>query len=406
MLLTLAWRNLWRNRNRTLITMASITGAVLLAVVLDALQKGIFDHLVKNVVGFYTGYVQVHGKGYWAEQTLENSFTLTDSLAGEVRQVPGVAAFAPRLESFMLVSNGEKTKGCMVVGIAPEPENTITRLQQKVVAGQFLKENDNTMLLGEELARQVGAKPGDTLVLLGQSLFGSTAAGKFAVGGLLRFGSPELNTRLVYLSLPAAQMLFDAGQNITSLVISPEKAADFQKVASDLKAILPSANFEVMTWEEKMPEIVQHIKTDTAGNYIVIGILYLLIGFGIFSTLLMMLAERRREFGMLVALGMKRGLLARLVLLESVLVSLVGCLAGLALSIPVVLYLKNYPIRLGDELGKVYEKFGFEAVLPALVKPSVFYNQTIIVLAIALVLSAYPVFHILKLKTAEAMRGG
>ncbi|MFM7401334.1 MAG: ABC transporter permease, partial [Bacteroidota bacterium] len=181
MLFILAWRNLWRNKNRTFITMASISSAVLLSVTLVSLQRGIFDNLIRNVVSFYTGYIQIHGKGYWSDQTLENCLPLTDGLLDSVLATPGVAGVTPRLEAFSLASFGETTKGCMVVGIDPDAENEITRLKDKLISGTYPGKGDNGLMVAEGLARTMGVHTGDTLVLLGQSMYGSTAAGKFAI---------------------------------------------------------------------------------------------------------------------------------------------------------------------------------------------------------------------------------
>lgn len=403
MLLTLAWRNIWRNRNRSLITMASIASAVLLAVVTAALQKGVFDNLIHNLVSLYTGHIQIHKKGYWDEQILDNSFALNDTLQKQVAQIGDLAAYAPRLEAFSLISSGEKTKGGLVVGVSPSDENHLTNLQGKLIKGDFLNENDNRALVASGLAEKLKVGIGDTIVLLTQGFYGSTAAGKFAVGGLLRFGSPELNGQIVYLSLPAAQGWLDAPGMATTLSLTLKNDQALNKIASDLRNTLP-AQYEVLTWEDMMPDIIQHIKTDRVGMYITIGVLYLLIAFGIFSTLLMMLAERQREFGMLVALGMQKVKIARMLLVESVVLTLIGCLAGMALSLPVTWYLTNHPIRFTGEIAKVYEQFGFEAVFPATMEPAIFINQSIVVLTMGLVLSLYPVLKIIKLDPVSAMR--
>ncbi len=210
MLLTLAWRNLWRNRSRTLITMASVFCAVLLAVFTSSLQRGIFDNLIKNVVSFYSGYVQLHSAGYWQEKNLENTFAASDSLLRAVAAQPGVKAVAPRLESFALASSGEKTRGAMVVGILPEAEGRVTSLPSRIVEGVCPDTGQSAALIPEGLAGKLGLGVGDTLLLLGQGYYGSQAAGKFPVAGLLQFGSPDLNQSLILLPLPAAQRLFDA----------------------------------------------------------------------------------------------------------------------------------------------------------------------------------------------------
>lgn len=403
MLFRLAWRNLWRNKNRTFITMASISSAVLLSVTLVSLQRGIFDNLIRNVVSFYTGYVQVHGKGYWKDQTLENCLPLTDSLLRSVQNTPGVAGVAPRLEAFSLASYGEATKGCMVVGIDPESENRVTRLKDKLVSGDYLARGGSGLMVAEGLANILGLRTGDTLVLLGQSMYGSTAAGKFAITGILRFGAPDLNQRLVYLDISAARLMFDTGDGVTSMVVSPANESEFRTLAARLQSSLTDVA-DVMTWEEKMPDIVQHIETDTASMYIISGVLYLLISFGIFSTLLMMLAERRREFGMLVALGMKRGILAQLAVIESVLVAFLGAVTGILISFPVVWYLERHPIKAWGALRETFERFGFEAVFPTVLQADIFISQTAIVLTLALALAVYPAWHILRLNTVQAIR--
>ncbi len=404
MILRLAWRNLWRNRNRSLIAMASVWCAVVLAIVLSSLQKGIFDRLIDNVVSFYSGYVQVHHTGYQAEQTLENSFTLTDSIQQTVLSTPGVAFATPRLEAFALASSGEKTKGCLVTGIDPTREDLVTRLKSKVVAGEYLRDSATTVLVAEGLAKRLQLGLNDTLLLLGQGYYGTTAAGKYRIGGLLHFGSPELNNQVVFLPIALAQHWLDAPGLATTLVISPHDPAATEATADQLRKAL-SADFETLTWQEIMPDIHEHIKTDTASSAIILGVLYLLISFGIFATILMMLAERQREFGMLVALGMKKIQLARMVLFESVFITLTGCALGILVSLPVVWQLARHPIRIGGETAEVFEKFGFEAVFPASLAPSIFWNQAVVVLVIGLLLSLYPVLKVLFLNPVEAMRG-
>ncbi len=403
MILQLAWRNLWRNRNRSIIAMASVWCAVVLAIVMSSFQKGVFDLLIDNMVSFYSGYVQVHRTGYQSEQTLENSFELSDSLQNTILSTPGVASMTPRLEAFALASSGEKTKGCLVAGIAPETENMATRIKSKVVSGEYLSDSSSTVLVSEGLAKRLQLGVSDTLLLLGQGYYGTTAAGKFPIGGLLHYGSPELNDQLVFLPLAVAQRWLDAPGLATTLVITPGDPASSGETTARLRNTL-STEFEVLTWQEMMPEINEHIETDTASSAIILGVLYLLISFGIFATILMMLAERQREFGMLIALGMKKAQLALMVLFESVFITLTGCALGILASLPIVWQLTNHPIRIGGEMAKVYEKFGFEAIFPASMAPSIFWKQAVVVLVIGLFLSLYPMMKVLFLKPVEAMR--
>lgn len=403
MLLKFAWRNIWRNRSRSLITMSAIGSAVLLAVVTVSLQKGVWENLVKNLVSLYTGYAQVHAKGYWDEQTLENSFEIKEDINQLVAGTPGIQSMTHRLETFALASSGPKTRGCLVVGIEPKSENALTQLASKVRSGEMLHAESEAALLAEGLAEKLKLGLGDTLVLLTQGYYGSTAAIKVPIQGLLHFGSPELNDRIAYVPLAVAQHWLDAPGRATSLVIGLERAQLLTRVDKALKKTLPP-EYEALTWKEMMPEITQHIEADSVGMYIMLGILYMLISFGIFSTLLMMLAERQREFGMLTALGMPPRAIARVVLAETVFLTLSGCLAGIALSYPAVWYLYKYPIVFSGDLAETYERFGFEPVFPAIIKASIFTNQTLVVLCIGLVLAIYPVLRVLHINAVEAMR--
>lgn len=398
----LAWKNLWRNPRRTLITMTSVSFAVMFAIVMESVQKGAFDRIVENVVTFYYGYVQVHQKGYWDEQILENSFEENDSLTARLASEPHITAVVPRIETFALASAGTATRGCMVVGTIPANENKLTMLAGKVVRGNYLQQTDKGALLAEGLAKRLGLTNGDTLVLLGQGYRESFAAGKFPVKGIVHFGSPELNDGMVYLALPVAQQWLNAEKRLTSVALAIDKPVLFAQIQQQL-AGKTGAGYEVMNWQQMMPEISNHIKADGVSMYIFTGVLYMIVGFGIFGTVLMMTAERKFEFGMLIAIGMRKGLIARLLLIETVYINLMGVMLGAMLSLPVVFWFHSHPIRFTGQMAEAYEMFGFEALMPAAVSAPIFFWQAVIVLVIAFIAGLYPVLHIRKLNPA-AMR--
>lgn len=402
-LIKFAWKNMWRNRNRTTITMAAVFFAVILSVLTTSLQEGVFDNLIKNVVSFYSGYIQVHKEGYWNEQILDNTFEGSNQLETKILQQTNVTAIAPRLESFALASSDSLTKGCMVIGIDPDKENSITDLRNKVIKGEYLTENDKGVLLAEGLARRLKLNLSDTLILIGQGYHGAMAVGKYHIKGILKFGSPDLNDQSLYLSLPVTQELYTAENMLTSYVIGLENPDILDPTAASIRSTL-GENYEAMTWEEMMPEVIQHIKTDKGSMVIIQGVLYMLICFGIIGTLLMMMVERRYEMGMLVAIGMKKAILMQLLMIESILTVFSGCILGILASIPIVLYLYRYPIRFKGEMADVYEEFGFEAIFPTSTDPKIFLTQGLIVLILALVLSLYPIVKIARLNPVTAMK--
>lgn len=399
----LTWRNLWRNPRRTLITMSSIAFAVLLSVVIRSLQAGTFDNLVKNVVSFYYGYIQVHQLGYWDEQVLDNSFAINDTLIQQLEQNPHITTLVPRIETFVLASAGNVTKGCMVIGINPENENSLTRLRSKLISGAYLQPNEAEILISEGLAKRLDITTNDTLVLLGQGYHGTMAAGKYRVKGIVHFGSPGLNDGMVYLPLSTAQYFLSAENRITSLALAIDHPDNMQLIQEEVMAVA-GKEFEVMNWKQLMPEIDNHMKADAVSLYVFSGILYFIIGFGIFGTILMMTAERRFEFGMLIAIGMKKMRLGQVLLYETILISVLGTIAGMIISLPVVILLIKQPIRLTGEAGKAYEKFGFEAVMPAILDGNIFLTQAIIILCIAFLIGLYPLWHVSRINPVAAMK--
>lgn len=395
---------MWRNTHRTTITISAIFFAVILSVTASSLQDGVFDNFIKNMVGYYTGYIQIHQDGYWDHPVLDNSLERKPAYEASLAQQENITGVAPRIESYALASYGELTKGCMVVGISPEDENKITALKDKLVSGQyFVRHDEPTVLLSEGLSRRLKLGLADTLYLIGQGYHGALAAGKYTIAGIVTFGSPELNDQLLFMPLFTAQEFFSAPNQVTSYVIGLSSDTYLEKTVKNLRALSGSGH-EVMSWQELLPEVHQHIEMDKASMYIILGILYLLICFGIFGTLLMMMVERRYEMGMLVAIGMKKRKLAGLFLTESIMTVFIGSALGILCSIPVAMYLKAYPIRIGGEMAEAYKEFNFEPIFPASTDPSIFVSQGIIVLVIGLILSMYPVIRALRLDPVKAMR--
>lgn len=402
-LISLAWKNLWRNKSRTAITMAAVFFAVILSVFTSSLKDGIFDNLVKNVVSFYTGYIQVHKNGYWDEQVLDNSMDFNENVNFQLLNIENVSGAAPRLETFGLIATDKNTKGCMVVGIDPEKEHLVTSLKDKIIKGSYLETDDKEVLLSAGLADRIKAEINDTVYLIGQGYHGATAAGRFIVKGMVKFGSPELNNQIMYLSLSAAAELFSAEGLATSAVISMKNPKLLQKTVNAIEQKLGNG-YEAMSWEVMLPDVKQHIESDSKSMKYIQGILYMLVSFGIFGTLLMMMVERKYELGMLVAIGMKKSKLSLIIIIESILTVLGGCLLGLMTSIPIIYYFNKKPLVMGGEIAAIYERFGFEAVFPTSTSPYNFYYQGITVVIIGLLLSLYPVYKIFTIDPATSMK--
>ncbi len=408
MLFKLSWRNIWRNRRRTLITAASIFFAVLFSVFMNSIQKGAWVRMMDNVVNFYYGYGQIQQKGYWEDKSIDKSMVLDENLLRLPEEIPGLISVVPRLESFALASYGDQTSGMLIVGVDPQKEDELTNLKSRLVEGRYFTESDQSVIIAEGVKTLLKIELGDSLVLISQGYHGINAAGKYPVKGVVKFNSPELNKKMVYLPLETSQYFFGADNLVSSLALKLEERNDLNNVLEALNTRLDTSQYTMMAWQDMMPELVEAQKTDAAGNYVILIVLYAIISFGIFGTILMMAKEREYEFGILLSIGMKRRLLAASVWLEVILLGLFGAAMGILGSIPLVYYFKVNPLDfsgMSEEMSGAYEKWGFDPIFPATFEWQLFFWQAVIVFVITSFLATFAMWKIWRLKPMEAMRG-
>ena len=404
MYLILAWRNIWRNKRRSYITITSITFAVLLACVMRSMQLGSYERMIENAARFYTGYIQVHQNGYWDEKIIDNSFSYDEELIKTVESTEGVEVAVPRVESFALAAFGPKTKGSLVIGIDPDKENTLTRVKDKIVDGEYLTSDDKSVMIAQGLAEYLNMGVGDTLVLIGQGYHGANAAGLYVIKGIMKFPVPNQNNQTVYLSLKEAQWFFAMDNMITSVSLVVDKAKNVDRIVADISANVDTEALEVMGWRDMMPDLVQGIEIDNISGQVMLWLLYAVIGFGMFGTFLMMTAERMYEFGVMMSVGMKRIKMQFIIFLEMGMMASVGVIIGVAISLPILVYYYNNPVFMSGESADAIEAFGVEAAYFFSLQPQLFYNQAWAILFMAFILSFYPLYVIHKLKPVEAMR--
>lgn len=466
----IAWRNLWRNKRRTMITSASVFFAVFFAVLMRSIQLGSYERMIMNFIESYSGYLQVQNIKYQDNPSIDYSFVSSDSLAEAVTRVKNVVSAAPRIESFVLASSGNQTKGVALMAIDPEkeerfsnPENKLVRYRittsaldrlkgsgsipgdilaqiEKIegssyssrarleldlslpsdvselymneilkaceVKNGYLTEEDTGILVSSRLADFLKVTIGDTVILMGQGYHGSPAAGIFPVRGIIRLPSPDIDSKLIIMTIPAAQNFLDVKGRITSLAVNlTGKSGRMMTTAKDrINQLLTDKNTVTKTWEDLNPVLVQQIQGDSQTGIATLAMLYFIIFFGIFGTVLMMIAERTREFGVLVAIGMQKRKLKRIITIEMVMLGILGLAGGLLASAPLVMYFYYHPVILKGDLGKMMEDYGWDAVMPTAWFGPYFYWQAIVVCIMVLAATLYPLRKIGKLKVIDALR--
>ncbi|MDX9695367.1 MAG: FtsX-like permease family protein [Bacteroidales bacterium] len=467
----IAWRNLWRNKRRTTITAASVFFAVFFAVVMRSYQLGSYDHMITNYIESFTGYLQVQNVKYQDNPLIDNSFDYNDSLVAAISKLDKVVSVTPHLESFTLASSGTQTKGVIIIAIDPVKEKKFSNPETKLVKYRiteesieqlkktpeitekvinnlirskgrafssesrlelelalseeeliqfmpiilkntevpngYLSENDEGILVSDRLASYLKVAIGDSVILMGQGYHGVSATGIFPVRGIIRMPAPDLDNKLIIMTIPAAQKLFDSEGKITSLVVNLTDKSNrtIKKAQTNINQLLPDKNTISKTWYELNPVMYQQIQGDSQSGIAMLGLLYFIIFFGIFGTVLMMVSERKKEFGVLVAIGMQKRKLKIIITIEMFLLGLIGLICGLLASIPIILYFYYYPIIMRGDLATMMEEYGWDAVMPTAWFGPYFYWQAVIVAIMVLLATIYPMRKISSLKEIEALKG-
>lgn len=403
MLIKIAWRNVWRNKRRSFITIAAIFIAIFLAIIMRSLQLGMYDNMIKNVVGSFSGYFQLHSKGYWEDKNIDNSYKVGNSTIKNIKEIEGVSNVIKRIQTGVLSSNNNLSKFLYVTGIEQKEEQKLTDWNKRLVDGRLLDSGDKSIIIAKGVARYYNAKVGDSLIFIGQGFHGMQAVGIYPIQGIIDMKNPNLNNMSVFMNLSVAQDFVSADQRITNLVIDKEQYFDEIKIVESIESKIDIQSNDLMTWKEMTPELDQLIQADNAGGMIVIIILYMIVSFGIFGTVLMMTQERLYEFGVLISIGMKKSKLMTTLIFETIFLTFIGVFIGFVISRPIVNYFHFNPIRLFGSAAAQLESAGFEPVLPFMNTYDIPFIHGLIIILISLATCIYPIIVISNINPIKAM---
>ncbi|MDR0559802.1 MAG: ABC transporter permease, partial [Prevotellaceae bacterium] len=389
-MIKLAWRNIWRNRRRAIITMASVFFAVFFCTLMYGFQTGVWDKMIDNTLRTQTGHIHIHGNGYWDDKTVDNFLTANDETIARIEHIENVENVSPRVETFAMASFGTVSKGVAVTGISPAKETEKSNLPVRIVEGAYLTETDDGILIGQGLRNYLKVNIGDTLAFIGQGYHGASAAGLFPVRGILKMPISEMDNGLVYMTLQSAQTFIDMPDGYSGIFVSLKNDMKRDKTIAELNAAVNSGNYEILSWRYTMKDLLRTAESDKAFSKIILFILYLIVGFGILGTVIMMTNERRREFSVMISLGMQRRQLKWLFAVELTMMALSGAVASLFATVPITLWFHAHPIELSGEMAKMYIDMGMEAIMPMSADFSIFATQILIVFLMTCLTLLYP----------------
>jgi len=397
----MAWRNVWRNRRRTLVTVAAMALALLVMILYNGLMEGYLLVMERNVLDLEMGDVQVFAPGYQDKPSIYTRIQDTGALLARLDRLGYPAS--GRLIGGGLAAAGDASAGVTLRGLVVERDAAVSQIYKHVGEGQWLaSDRPGEAVLGRRLARTLGIKPGDELVVLGQAADGSIANELYTVRGVLKGVSDVTDRSGIFLTAEAFREFFILPSGEHQIIVRRPADLDLTTVASTIRDLAPK--LEVKTWRELMPTIASMMDSMRGVTYTVFFIVYIAIGILILNAMLMAVFERIREFGVLKALGVGPGHVLGLILTESAFQTGLAILAGLTLSLPGLWYLTRVGINMGTLGGMSIMGLALDPVWRTVVTPNTFIHPVLILILIVSVAVLYPALKAAWISPLKAIR--
>lgn len=402
MLFKIAFRNVFRQKRRTILTALTIFGGFVLA----ALSIGLSDGTYASVIDLFTrtrlGHIQIHAQGYLDKPSLYKTIDNFTEVGEQIQRLPGVAAWTPRLYSAGLVSVGEKSAGVQIFGIDTEREVTATRFDRKITAGRiFAQSATPEAILGKGLAKVLHAQVGDEIVVVSQAADGSIANALYHIVGITDSGDEFTDRVAFYLPLREAQELLVLPHRVHEIVIIAHDLKNVDVLTEELKATLADPHLAIAPWQEFAKSFYDAMKMDQQGTWISLFIILLIVAIGVLNTVLMSVLERTREYGVLKAVGTQPAQIFKLVLYEVNVITLASVVFGTVCGLLLNYWLSRRGIALPEPFtfaGVEFKAMYSEVNLRSMLIPAV------TVLVTANIISLFPSLKAAHIEPARAMR--
>jgi ABC-type lipoprotein release transport system permease subunit len=422
LLMKIGWRNLWRYPRGTLLTALALGLGLMLLLTSLGLLDGSHEQMVRNGVRFGTGHVVIQAQGYQDTGSLElllpaGVVSTTDGFLHSEALNHVVRGVSPRLLASGLLSSAANADGVRIMGVIPKEERTVSLIPQRIVEGNYFHDDQASgVVIGADLARKLAVKIGGKVVLMTQAVPQSDteatdeAGGEMQsillrVSGIFRTGIQAIDAHVIQLPLPEAQALLGVPDRVTQIAVLLDREGDSLMVARSLRKQLMGAPVEILPWRESMPTIARMFLLDEAFNYVMNGVVLAMVGLGILNTILMRVLERRYEFGLCSALGLRPVQLAVMIIGESLALTAISLVLGLVLG----LSLQHYFATAGLDL-----RWFFHSSLPTtLVFDPIIYSRLSltriassvgIVFLMAIFISFYPAFKAARTELPGALK--
>jgi len=403
MIWSVSWRNVWRSKTRSLVIISAIALGVFAGVYTIAFMLGWVNQRVDNVIKTEVSHVQIHHADYIQTSEVEHYITDINSIKENIESKANVAGVSSRIIANCMISSAETGSGVQMVGIDPENEPKVTDLNTKIIDGTYFEGvKRNPIVIGEKLAKKLKVKVRSKIVVTLTEMDGTLSGGSFRVAGIFKTANSTYDEMRAFVRAEDLRNLIKIEDNVAhELAIRMTENNLENELASELKLEYP--NLETLTWTELLPDMKMMNESMEFMMYIFVIIILLALGFGIVNTMLMVILERVKELGMLMVVGMNKRRIFTMIVLETIFLSLVGGIVGIALAVGLTIITGETGIDLSlwaDGLSSagfdtmVYPTIGIDSVI----------TVTILVIITGILSAIYPARKAIKLNPAEAIR--
>ncbi len=400
---TLAIRNVYANKKRSIITILLGVVSTALLVFSSAWMDGSHQQMIRSAVEIYSGYIQITGAEFRKNPSFEHLLFDVKKLEQEVEDVAGVELFSPRFESFVLYSVGEKATGGMLTGIIPEKESSISRLKASLKEGSYLSNSDtNQLYIGYELARRLDITVGDELAFVGNGADYSFAADLLIVKGIFQTGLFQFDASSAFLNKSYFDTIMAAKNLATHAIVLPRDLEEADDLATQIGMKIGST-YQSASWLQTMAPLVKSMKLDSAFGYITLAIIFTVIFFVIMIYTLLAVFARVREIGIMRAIGTTPGQMIRILLLESAMLGFISvCIGGLIGAI-FAWYFSVHPMVFSG-MEEQFKQYGLAvSAIPSAFEPWTILRDMAVMFVLLLLATLYPIIKVNRYQPIEAM---
>jgi len=416
--LRLAWRSFLRHRRRSIITTLALALGLAMMLVVVGIANGAHARMVELGVRMGAGHVVIEGRGYREERDLDRVVEGPAEILAAARRLSQVRHALPRVTASGLLTAGDASVAVGLTGVDPAIEPAASEVASKArrVAGDYLRTRAQLeyanqpadIYIGSQLAENLDLGLGDRVVLTASPRGGGKpASAAFLVRGVFRTGMAELDGFSVQIPLDEAQALLGLGGAVTEIALMLDSPDQVDAVVTAMKAGLRGrGELEVLPWQEALRELYETIVLDDAGTYLMMVVVFVIVGIGIFNTVLMSVIERTRELGVMMAIGTSARRLFAAVMTEAAVLAVIGCIAGLAVGLSIHSYVATTGLDVQEMFGNKLAVAGvvLEGRMYSRLATGAIVEWTAVIAGIVLLSALYPAFRVTKLEPIEAMR--